>query len=186
MNLVDLAVNGAMGANADSDDRAPHDVASAVAAEIARGATIEDACAAAVVAPDRYVLWTIEHDTVGEMHAKALRVRAAILADAPLALARALKGVREGSRALPVGVRLGEYGKALEAEARLTASTQGVGQNDRAQGAPRVHITFDALPDHLRLPPTVAASVGEAPGASDASDDAATDYVIVERDALDD
>jgi hypothetical protein len=184
MEYVDIAVNGALGADPSSDDRDPHTVASGVAAEIARGATIEDACASMVVAPDHYLLWTLEHEAIAEMHARALSVRAQLLADVPLTLARALRGAREGVRALPVGVRLGDLAKALEAEARLTAQGSAPAPTARRDAPQEVRITFDTLPDHLRLPPTVAASAAPEASASAVSDARPGDYVIIEADEL--
>jgi hypothetical protein len=180
MNVLDLALNGALGASPDSDTRDPLAVASLVCAELANGSDITDACAAAVVAPSRYLASVEDSAVIRELHERALRIRARVLADAPLALARVLAERREG-RGASLGVSLGELAKAVMAEAVLTARGTASGDNV-TERAPTIIVRFDTLPAHAPIAdasieyvsPTLSDAL--APGDSALSDDVAYAY----------
>ena len=188
VNTLDIALHGALGASPDSDTRDALHVASIVCAEIAAGSDIADACAAAVVSPARYLASVEDRTDVRELHAKALRIRAALLADAPLALSRVLRDRREG-RGASLGVTLGELAKAVMAEATLLAKAAGAGDTEEAR-APTIVVRFDALPSHLPAPiPFAAIEYAETVTLSDSAgqaDSALTDGASYTYDDDDD
>ena len=183
MNLADIATNG-VDALTD-DERDPRAVAADVAALIAQGEPITEACAASVIAPATYLGWTITDDVVREMHARAVEVRAKLLADTPLMLAREVRSARTTPAALLAG-GLREVVGAIEAEARLVASA--LSQSNGAAPAQMVRVSFDAPAPHLLASgaPTDGATVARAPSAAQLSDDATEGYAVIERDELDD
>ena len=183
MNLADIAANGVDAL--DADERDPRAVAADVAALIAQGEPITDACAASIVAPHTYVGWTITDDVIRDMHARAVECRAKLLADTPLTLAREVRAARASGAAL-VGGSLREVVGAIEAEARLVASalSQGAG----AAAAPQIRVSFESPSPHLlaSVKPTDSAAVAHAPHARELSDASETHYSVIERDELDD
>ena len=166
MNTLDIALHGALGASPDSDTRDALHVASIVCAEIAAGSDIADACAAAVVSPARFLASVEDSPDVRALHTRALRIRAALLADAPLALSRVLRDRREG-RGASLGVTLGELAKAVMAEATLLAKAAGAGDTEEHR-APTIVVRFDALPSHVPAPiPSASFEIVETVALSD-------------------
>jgi len=183
MNLADIAANGT--AALDADERDPRSVAADVAALIAQGEPITDACAASIVAPHVYVGWTITDDIIRDMHARAVECRAKLLADTPLTLAREVRAARAPGAPL-VGGSLREVVGAIEAEARLVASalTQGAA----SAAAPMVRVSFESPSPHLlaSVTPTDSAAVAREASAAQLSGAESTHYSVIERDELDD
>jgi hypothetical protein len=186
MNLLDIAVNGALGADADSDTRNVAELAALVATELAAGSDITDACAAAVVSPARYLGWVEDLPAVRESHARALRIRAALLADHPLALARTLADQRTGRAEALHGLEA--VARAVTAEAGLVAKVA------RPEGAasttPTIRIVFDtpANVQSVSYGHTASDTLSDSttPAQHSLSDGQATDYAIIEGDELDD
>jgi hypothetical protein len=184
VNLTDIAANGLDALERD-DPRDPRLVAADVAALIAQGEPITEACAASIVAPHIYVGWTITDSVIGEMHSRAVECRAKLLADTPLTLAREVRAARAPGAVVAAGGSLREVVGAIEAEARLVAAALATGS---AGAAPQmVRVSFDSPSPHLLAATSAAdsAAVASAAHAAQLSDGDGESYTMVERDELD-
>ncbi len=151
-----------------------------VCAELAAGSDITDACAIAQVAPARYLAWTVDDTQIATAHARALKIRARLLADAPIAAARALKHARTTGET--GGHKLGEVVAALKAEVELVENVSQRGDPvvpEVAKSEHSVRITFDPLPPALAHAVTDASSVAPAPGQSALTDAVPASYVVL-------
>lgn len=179
-HLLDVALHGAVGANPAGDTRDPLTVARIVCDELARGSDVESACAAAIVDPARYLGWVHDRDDVATLHNRAQRIRASLLAEEPLRLAREIGRARAAR-----GAMLGHDSlvKSVVAEAGLSAKAPGVGQATAADSQPTIRIVFDALPTHPQsaLPSDEARQANKRLSAAEPAT-----YAVIEPDELDD
>lgn len=137
--------------------------------EIARGSSLEDACLLAGIEPYDYAAHLDADPAARAAHERAERLRRAVLADAPLKLARELRAVREARGGL---ASLGDVVKAIHAEGALLKDS-GAGRAGRAETT--IRVVFDALPsipEGTIEPLTESASVA----LSALSDGSASDY----------
>ncbi|MCA2990794.1 hypothetical protein [Gemmatimonas sp.] len=150
--LLDLLANGAIHAETP-ETRDSAAIIDSVCAEIAAGADVTDACAACAVAPAVFLAWTVDDDSAATAYARALKIRARLLADAPIAAARAVRREREaGAR----GPELASVVAAVKAEAELAGQVAERGEPTASvkMSETSVRITFDPLPVHHALAPT--------------------------------
>ena len=150
----------------------PADPAAAVAIvaqEIARGSALEHACAAAGLEPHVYAELLERDPAARAAHERAERVRRAVLADAPLGLARELRDARRARGAL---AGLGELARAIQAEAALVQ--QGAG-TAAARAEATIRVVLEPLPTYpdAQITPLPDASSVALPRVSD---DGASDY----------
>lgn len=180
---LDLLLNGALGAT-EADNRPRSEVCSIVWRELASGSTVTDACASALVSPVEYMIWLDESADLQDGHDKALKTRAALLADRPLDLARELAAARRQSVALG-SAKLGEVASAMRVESDLIAKATGTGSGQAsgtATAAPVVRIVFEPLPPWAVTPEAIPDASIEYPtdmqsvAGALASGDATSDY----------
>lgn len=155
MNLerqLDVILNGPVHATTP-DHRDQAQLVDAVCAEIAAGADVTDACAACAVAPATFLAWTVDDADVAAAYARALKIRARLLADAPIAAARVIRDARVGGER---GADLASLVGAAKAEAELAAKVTERGEPlEPARGTENVvRIVFDPLPVHHQVAPT--------------------------------
>jgi hypothetical protein len=155
---LDVAINGALNATV-ADPRAPRTVASAVRAELESGADLVDACAACQVAPATYLRWCADDTTLRREHDAALRIRAQLLAEEPLRIARHLGAVRRGERALPVGLTGAELASLGKAEAGMWAPGKSGGGSASEAAAIRHQVTISFAPPPPHVPATDSVTV---------------------------
>lgn len=181
---LDVLVNGPVNATTP-DPRARADLVASVCAEIAGGADITDACAACAVSPADFLAWTVDDDDAQTAYSRALRIRARLLADAPIAAAREIRRVREHEHdARVIGAMVG----AIKAEAELVATV-----SERGEPAPRggnsgpaaaeniVRIVFDPLPIHHQVTATDTQSMPATSEQRKLSDAVPASYVVVDE-----
>lgn len=181
--LLDILVNGPIHATT-TDDRPRASIVAAVCDDIAAGSDVTDACAASSVAPGQFLAWTVDDDDTATAYARALRIRARLLADAPIAAARAIARARvDVLDARMLGAQVG----ALKAEVELTAmvaekgepSKSGKGAGDSSENI--VRIVFDPLPVHHQVTPTDAQSLASSVEQRKLSDAVSASYVVVDE-----
>ena len=151
---ADVLLNGTHGATTP-DDRTIEDVASLVHDELASGADLDEACATAGVTTRAYLAATLDNASLHALHDRAQRMRAMLLADATLRLARELRAARSLDAVRPMGVTLGEVVRTIHEEASLLSQLAGWG-DAISYGKQTAHqvtqdttirVIFDALPD---------------------------------------
>lgn len=181
--LLDILVNGPANATTpDTRDRS--ELVASICADIAAGSDVTDACAASAVAPRQFLAWTVDDDATGASYARALRIRARLLADAPIAAARAIARARVDERdARMLSAQVG----ALKAEVELTAMVAEKGEPSKigkgnGEGAENiVRIVFDPLPVHHQVAPTDTQSTLPASEQRALSDSVPAAYVVVDE-----
>lgn len=183
--LLDVLVNGPAHATTP-DPRDRIELVSAVCAEIAHGADVTDACAACAVAPGEFLAWTVDDDATGTAYARALRIRARLLADAPIAAARVIRDARVGGER---GQSLVSLVAAVKAEAELASDVAEKGEpRPRGGGSGAdpaenvVRIVFDPLPVHHQVTPADTQSVAPRDDVRALSASVPADYVVIRSD----
>ena len=182
--LLDVLVNGPANATTpDTRDRG--ELVASICADIAAGSDVVDACASSSVAPGEFLAWTVDDDDTAAAYARALKIRARLLADAPIAAARHLARVREGG-ALDARM-LGAYAGAMAKEVEWTATVAERGEPSKigkgnGEGAENiVRIVFDPLPVHHQVAPTDTQPVRAASEQRALSDSVPASYVVVDE-----
>lgn len=182
----DLLVNGAVNATTP-DERPRSDLVSAVCAEIAAGADVTDACAACLVSPADFLAWTVDDDDTEASYRRALRIRARLLADAPVRAARELGRVLRGTHESLGFAKLGEIAGAIKSRAELEGQASDRGEPPAAVKMTEnlVRITFDPLPVHVSAAPADTQSVAASTEQAQLSASVPADYVIVSDETRD-
>lgn len=180
--LLDVLINGPVNATtADTRDRS--ELVAAICADIAAGSDVTDACAASSVAPGAFLAWTVDDDDASAAYARALKIRARLLADSPVRAARELGRVLAGSHgALGFG-KMGEVVGAIKARAELEGQAAERGEPVRSDKMTEnvVRIVFDPLPVHHSLEPTDTQSALERAEPAQLSTSVPAAYVVVDE-----
>ena len=177
--LLDVLVNGPVNATTpDTRDRG--ELVASICADIAAGSDVVDACAASSVAPGEFLAWTVDDDDTAAAYTRALKIRARLLADAPIAAARVIRNARVGGER---GSDLSSLVAAVKAEAELAGQVAERGEPVESVNKSEnvVRIVFDPLPVHHQVTPTDTQPVRAASEQRALSDSVPASYVVVDE-----